>query len=457
MGLATASQHKERLAELPSSFYGGWRISLNPWKLSAEEKDELELLGERLYRFYQSCNSLYHHSLRGAAPTWVAEYLDLGKDPGILSIGQMNRFENSLPRVIRPDLIKTKDGFLACELDSVPGGIGLMAQFQEIYQTPAIIGGKDGMLQAFAQMIREEVGAGFKPAPTPNVAIVITEEASGYRQEMETLALRLCQMGLTTSVVTPNDLEYRDEQVYCHDQRLDLLYRFFELYELPKMDRSDLLLKAVKKRKIKITPPLRSHLEEKMWFAFFHHPVLRSFWREQLGEETNRYLRRLFPKTWILDPRALGPAGVIPGIEFRGDDLQDWRVLSAATQKERSQWVIKPSGYSPLAWGAKGVRVGEDLSGHDWKQAIEEALASFTRGPWLLQEWGHPIRQSFEAISLDGVEEKKEVRGRISPFYFVTEGKAKLSGVLATLCPLDKKIIHGMPGAILAPAGSVGG
>jgi hypothetical protein len=449
MGLVIASQHKERLAELPSSFYEGWRISLNQWKLSAEEKEELEILGERLYRFYQSCNLLYHHSLRDVAPTWIAEYLDLGKDPGILSIGRMNRFENSLPRVIRPDLIKTKDGFLACELDSVPGGIGLMAQFQEIYQTPAIIGGKDGMLQAFAQMIREE-------APAPNVAIVITEEANGYRQEMEILAARLCQIGLPTSVVTPDDLEYRDEEVYYRSQRLDLLYRFFELYELPRMIRSDLLLKAVKKLKVKITPSLRPHLEEKMWFAFFHHPALRSFWREQLGEKTDLYLQKLFPRTWILDPRPMSPAGIIPGIEFRGNVLQDWRVLSNATQKERSRWVIKPSGYSPLAWGARGVRVGEDLSGHDWNHAIEEALANFTRGPWLLQEWGHPIRQSFEVISLDGVKEKKEVRGRISPFYFVTEGKAKLRGVLATLCSLDKKIIHGMPGAILAPAGSAG-
>lgn len=450
MGLVIASQHKKRLAGLPSSFYGGWRISLNPWRLSAEEKEELELLGERLYRFYQSCNSLYHHSLRGTAPAWIVEYLDLGKDPDILSIGRMNRFENSLPRVIRPDLIKTQDGFLACELDSVPGGIGLMVQFQEIYQTPAIIGGKNGMLQAFAQMIREE-------APTPNVAIVITEEANSYRQEMEILAARLCQIGLPTSVVTPEDLEYRDEEVYYRGQRLDLLYRFFELYELPRMAHSDLLLKAAQKRHIKITPSLRPHLEEKMWFAFFHHPALRSFWREQLGEKTDLYLQKLFPRTWILDPRPMSPKGIIPGIEFRGNTLQDWRVLSAATQKERSQWVIKPSGYSPLAWGARGVRVGEDLSGHDWNHAMEEALASFTRGPWLLQEWGHPIRQSFESISLDGVEEKKEVRGRISPFYFVTEGEAKLSGVLATLCPLDKKIIHGMPGAILAPAGSAGG
>ncbi len=419
----------------------------------------MELLGQRLYRFYQSCNLLYHHSLRGIAPSWIAEYLDFGKDPAIFSVARMNRFRHALPLVLRPDLILTEKGFLACELDSVPGGIGLMVQFQEIYHRLAenhstIIGGKDGMLQAFARMIKE-VGAGLKPVPTSHVAIVITEEAIDYRQEMEALAIRLCQVGVPTSVVIPQDLEYRNDEVFYDYQRLDLLYRFFELYELPKMDRSDLLLKAIKKRKVKMTPPLQPHLEEKMWFAFFHHPALRSFWREQLGEETHHCLQKLFPRTWILDPRPIRPTGVVSGIEFRGNALQDWRILSSATQKERSQWVIKPSGYSPLAWGARGVRVGEDLSGHDWKQSLEEALSSFTRGPWLLQEWGHPIRQSFQSISLEGIEERKEVRARISPFYFVTdtEEKTKLSGVLATLCSLDKKILHGMPGAILAPAG----
>ncbi|MBI1976522.1 MAG: hypothetical protein HYS56_03330, partial [Candidatus Omnitrophica bacterium] len=163
MELAAISQQKQQLAQLPASFYGGWEISLNPWKLSSDEKTELECLGQRLYGFYQACNSLYLYSLRGTAPSWIAEYLDLGKDSRLLSVGHMNRFEHSLPHVIRPDLVKTANGFLACELDSVPGGIGLMTQFQEIHGSTAIIGGKDGMLQSFAQMIRDEVGAGLKP------------------------------------------------------------------------------------------------------------------------------------------------------------------------------------------------------------------------------------------------------------------------------------------------------
>jgi hypothetical protein len=46
-------------------------------------------------------------------------------------------------------------------------------------------------------------------------------------------------------------------------------------------------------------------------------------------------------------------------------------------------------------------------------------------------------------------------RVRLCPFYFVAgEGdsaRAELGGILATICPADKKIIHGMEEAILAP------
>lgn len=35
-------------------------------------------------------------------------------------------------------------------------------------------------------------------------------------------------------------------------------------------------------------------------------------------------------------------------------------------------------------------------------------------------------------------------RVRLSPYYFVEGDQAKLGGILATICPKDKKIIHGM-------------
>ncbi|HSY53499.1 MAG TPA: hypothetical protein VK785_03580, partial [Opitutaceae bacterium] len=54
----------------------------------------------------------------------------------------------------------------------------------------------------------------------------------------------------------------------------------------------------------------------------------------------------------------------------------------------------------------------------------------------------------------DGLPAKalaKAGRLRLCPYYFVIDGKAKLSGALATFCPPDKKIIHGMQDAALLP------
>jgi len=42
-------------------------------------------------------------------------------------------------------------------------------------------------------------------------------------------------------------------------------------------------------------------------------------------------------------------------------------------------------------------------------------------------------------------------RVRLCPYYFVIEDKAELRGALATVCPADKKLLHGMKDAIMVP------
>jgi hypothetical protein len=46
----------------------------------------------------------------------------------------------------------------------------------------------------------------------------------------------------------------------------------------------------------------------------------------------------------------------------------------------------------------------------------------------------------------------KPGRLRLCPYYFLIEGRPRLSGALATFCPPDKKIIHGMQDAALLPS-----
>src|SRR2546428_2257812 len=110
-----------------------WRISPTPFLLTSADLSAIQSLGPHLLRFTHALNRLYYESVRGAQPTWVADYLDQGKPPDLIAYARMNRFHAALPGIIRPDLILTEDGFMISELDSVPGGIGLTGSMCQAY------------------------------------------------------------------------------------------------------------------------------------------------------------------------------------------------------------------------------------------------------------------------------------------------------------------------------------
>ena len=87
---------------------------------------------------------------------------------------------------------------------------------------------------------------------------------------------------------------------------------------------------------------------------------------------------------------------------------------------------------------------------------MEKAIVNFHRSPCVLQRFERP--KVVESHWFDFAKNQTVPmpgRVRLCPYYFVAgEGDAartKLGGVLATICPSDKKIIHGMREAILAP------
>ncbi len=461
----------------PTEEAGGarFRISPTPFPLMPEELAFFETLGDHLLAFYRALNHLYGESVRGTQPAWVAAYLDQGKPASLLEYARAKRWRDQVPAVIRPDVIPTADGMVITELDSVPGGIGLTAALGTAYtdaarisslvardssQTPhasrvtchEIVGGPDGMVAGFDAMLREATGA-----PSGAIAIVVSDEARDYRPEMRWMAARLRERGLDIACVEPRDLRFTEDALWLDGaqapRRLALIYRFFELFDLPNIPKADLILYSAKGARVAMTPPVKPALEEKLAFALFHHPALHRFWRQTLGDESHHVLSRLFPQTWVLDPRPIPPAGVIPELALEGRALANFRDLADAGQKAR-RLVIKPSGFSELAWGSRGVSIGHDLSQSEWAAALDQALEAFATTPHVLQEF-HKGRQ-FD-LSYDdeacGTLVPMAGRARLSPYYFVTGGKAKLAGILATLCSLEKKVIHGMKDAIMAPCG----
>jgi hypothetical protein len=260
---------------------------------------------------------------------------------------------------------------------------------------------------------------------------------------------------LSARCVEPREIRFTEEglrlHVDAHEQTISVIYRFYELFDLLNIPKSELVQYAAKKGWVSVTPPYKPALEEKSAFALLHHPMLRLFWEKELGADCLLHLSAIMPKTWLLDPAPLPAIATIPGLHVGGRAVAHWSGLETATQKER-HFVIKPSGFSSLAWGSRGVFIGHDMPQSAWVDAIRDALASFPTTPYILQEFHKG--KLFEMDYLD--EDMRMIvrmsgRARLSPYYFVSDDKAELAGILATICPADKKILHGMKDAILVP------
>ena len=334
-----------------------------------------------------------------------------------------------MPLVIRPDLILTETGYTIAEIDSVPGGIGLTGWLNQTYAAigSEVIGGPEGMLDGFRSLLPE------------GGDIVISEESSTYRPEMNWVAAQLHKKH--------PEFEWRvvDAETYEPVPGRNV-YRFFELFDLPNLPRVSALMNAAKDGAVRVTPPFKPYLEEKMWFALFWMRPLREFWRRELGEKYFLKLQEVIPYTWPLDPTPLPQHAVIPRLE-----IHDWREAGKLSQKERDL-LIKVSGFSPLGWGSRGVIVGSDVPQAEWEKQIEEALASFETSPRIMQRF-HKARLIDHRYWDNATDEIKTMRGRVRlcPYFFVEQGKIALRGALATIVPADKKLLHGMRDAILAP------
>ncbi len=384
---------------------------------------------------------------------WVAEYLDRGKPSELVAISRSKACKGKIPPVIRPDLLVTSDGFSITELDSVPGGIGLTAYLNALYEenaTNPILGEKKSMEQAFYRRL-----ASLAPEKeNPVIVIAVSEESATYKPEMDWLADRLQLMGhrvfsLHTDQVFPlGSGLYFD--IEGNPEKIDVVYRFFELYDLANIKTSQFIIEAWENGEIALDPPLRPFFEEKSALALYHHHLLREFWQESIPKKSRKTLDGLIPKSWIVDPAPLPPGAVIDGPLAQGRQLHSWMDLAEASQKERNL-VLKISGFHETAWGSRSVVIGNDVSKEEWAGSLAEACEAADSHLHVIQEFRKSIRLSHPLYSSDGEVYEASGRLRLNPYYFVIGDKVELAGALATFCPPDKKIIHGMEDAAMLP------
>lgn len=413
-------------------------------------------MGSDLFAFYQAANRLHLSATRGHIPEWALDYLDRGKTERVLELGNLRRTRSQLPRIIRPDLMALEDDTLcATELDAVPGGFGALAALTQRYADLGFdpVGGANGIPAALAAMFRDVGGM-----DAPTVGIVVSDESGDYRGEMDSISEALRSLGIDAYVVHPSQLALQGDALCleCDDgkgRQADVVYRFFELHDLPNVQKLDLIIYALKHRITVVTPPFKAYLEEKLLFALFRHPALAAFWNGELGPEVIERLQVTLAPTWVLDPSSMPPfAAINPPLVTAGHQVHTWNELPHLTQRQR-RLVIKPSGFSELAWGARGVTVGHDVPADEWKLTVDRALGSFTNCPHVIQPYQESRRVQVQYFDFEADEVRPmEGRARISPFYIVAHDKVKLGGVLVTVVPAANKVIHGTPEAVIAPA-----
>ncbi len=442
-----------------------WQLSPEAWPLTPEQLQQLEQIGTACLEFHQALETLYTRSAAGKnllrnkpllAP-WVADYLDRGKPAELIRHARDPKNRGAFPTVLRPDLLLTEDGFALTELDSVPGGIGLTAFLNRLYADEAgdrVLGHGDAMIENFYASL-----AGLRPdARNPLIAILVSEEAGTYRPEMQWLAEDLQRRGRRVYCLAPDDVFPLGGELFFDiegtPEKIDIIYRFFELFDWANVRVAPHILEAWSAGQVAIAPPMRHFQEEKLALALFHHHLLSDFWAENLSKKSLATLRALIPQSWIMDPAPLPPGAVLDGPRVGGRALNDWRDLIAASQKERDL-IIKISGFHETAWGARSVVLGSDCSREEWQQGVEQALKLAPTNLHVLQEYRKPKRVEHtlydSKAGLPAVASVKAGRLRLCPYYFVVDGAARLSGALATFCPPDKKIIHGMQDAALLP------
>ena len=448
-----------------------WRLSPDAWPLTREQLAQLEAIGAACLEFHQALETLYLRSVAGknllrnkplVAP-WVADYLDRGKPAQLIAHARDPRNRGAFPTVLRPDLLLTDDGFALTELDSVPGGIGLTAFLNRLYADAGaggILGAGGAMIQNFHASL-----AALRPElANPLIVLAVSDEAATYRPEMQWVAHQLQLLGKRVFCLRPDDIFPLGSSL-CFDadgnpEKIDVLYRFFELFDLANIRTTKFIFESWAAGEVALAPPMRHFQEEKLALALFHHHLLQDYWAEALGSRAVKLLRALIPPSWVIDPAPLPPGAVLDGPRVGGRALNDWRELAGATQKERDL-ILKISGYHETAWGARSVLLGSDCSREEWQHGVERAIELAPTNLHLLQTYKKPRRLEhplYEAAATgapgdpSAVASAKDGRLRLCPYYFVIGGQARLSGALATFCPPDKKIIHGMQDAALLPS-----
>jgi len=234
-----------------------------------------------------------------------------------------------------------------------------------------------------------------KTARTPQIAIVDLK-GRPTQKEFELFREYFESCGYPSVICTPEELEFRDEQLRCGDFRIDIVYKRLLTNEyLPVIGEYPALLDAYRAHAVCMVNSFRSKLiHKKALFA-----VLTDERHAQLFSSDERAaILAHVPWTRRVTAGASDYSGKrIDLIEF--------------IASERERLVLKPND----DYGGHGIFIGWNADEVAWGKAIQTALAN---GDYLVQERVPTAREVFPELLDDGTVKFTEQLVDLDPLLF---------------------------------------
>ncbi len=318
-------------------------------------------------------------------------------DPGYGHVSPTSRLDSFL----------TEDAYSFVELNGEsPAGVAYADSATEIFRSLPVMQkfseryslrgheGRSKMLNVLLTCYAEFLGR--RPERPPTVAIVDLKDLP-TQMEFELFNEFFEQNGVPTVICSPDELEFKGNQLWYKGTIVDLVYKRLLVNEyLPIMEQYPALLEAYRRRRICMVNSFRAKLvHKKAVFAVL----------------TNERYADLFT------PNELTVIGThVPWTRVfreektvnRGDtvDLVEW------TRRNSDKLVLKPND----DYGGHGIYIGWNSTESEWDNAIAVALAD---GDYLVQERVKTAKEMFPMITDDGNWQMVEQLVDLDPLLFM--------------------------------------
>jgi len=273
------------------------------------------------------------------------------------------------------------------------GGLHLVPSVEEILSetiVPLLEAADPGLrltrLADARELLHRELADHLDAVGRPGGTVCFVEpkyELEGIDEQRRLLEYFRARHGLPMLHADPRELRMHAGEVWCGDERVDLVYRDYGVLDLVELERDGVDVTPMRTlfRENRVISSIGAELDHKSCWEVLTDPVLAE--RHFSEEERRCFQRHVLWTRVVSDRRTLLPTGET------GDLLEFAR-------RDRETLVLKPS----RGYGGDGVLIGHTVDAGEWERALDAALAD--EELWVVQALAQIPVLEVQTLGADG-------------------------------------------------------